>query len=71
MNNTTKDRRKRKNSAGQSMLEYMLLFAAVIAVLMVVLGPNGIMSQKLDATLDGSVDVIDKIADDFDRERYR
>jgi len=37
--------------SGQSMIEYILLFVAVIVVLIVAAGPSGIISNKLDESL--------------------
>ena len=50
-------------SKGQGMLEYILLFAAVIAVLLVVLAPRrGFVATAIDSALDTSVNAIEKMA---------
>ena len=41
-----------KNKKGQSTLEYIVLVTAVIAILLVFLGPNGIFRSRLNDTLD-------------------
>ena len=37
---------------GQSMIEYILLFAAVITILIVAVGPGGIFSSKIEESLE-------------------
>lgn len=59
-----------KRRTGQSMVEYMLLFAIVVVVLMAALGPNGFMGKKLGNTLDESVELIDTVADSIDTAKY-
>jgi len=41
--------------SGQSMIEYILVFVAVITVLLVALGPTGIFTQRFNESLDASV----------------
>ncbi len=43
-----------KNKKGQSTLEYILLVAAVVAVLVTFLGPGGTFSTNLGNTLEKS-----------------
>ena len=43
------------NQKGQNMLEYLLLFAVVIVVLLVFLSPGGFFSRSLDQSLDSSI----------------
>ncbi len=44
------------NQKGQNMVEYLLLFAGVVAVLLIALGPGGFASRAVDKSLDLSVD---------------
>lgn len=55
-----------KNHRGYLAVEYMLLFAAVIIVLMVALSPNGFFRNEIDASLNQSINGISIIAEDFD-----
>ena len=41
-----------KNKKGQSTLEYIILVTAVVAIILVFLGPTGIFRSRLNATLD-------------------
>ena len=41
-----------KNNKGQSTLEYIILVTAVVAVLLVFLGPSGIFRTTYNTTLD-------------------
>ena len=48
--------KKIKNSfSGQQMIEYILVLVGVVAVLLVALGPNGFMTEKIDESLDEAV----------------
>ena len=40
-----------RNKKGQSTLEYIILVAGVIAIIVVFAGPNGLFSQSLNRTL--------------------
>ena len=41
-----------KNKKGQSTLEYIILVTAVIAIILIFLGPSGIFRARLNQTLD-------------------
>ena len=41
-----------KNKKGQSTLEYIVLVTAVIAVLIIFLGPTGVFQNRVNQTLD-------------------
>ena len=44
------------NNKGQSMVEYLLLFAAVVAVLLIAVGPGGFVERAVDHSMDSSID---------------
>lgn len=44
---------------GQNMIEYILLFAIVVVVLLIVLGKNGVITTSIDESLDTAVDGIE------------
>jgi len=52
----TKKSQSRNYRLGQSMIEYMLVFVAIVAVLIVALGPGGILSGKIDESLNMAVE---------------
>ena len=56
MTRNFKKSRSTKNSLGQSMIEYILLFVAIIVVLIAAVGPNGILSKKIDQSLNEAVE---------------
>ena len=41
---------------GQSMIEYILVFVAVVVVLLVAVGPGGILSDKIDESLNEAIE---------------
>ena len=41
-----------RNRKGQSTLEYIILVSAIIAIILIFLGPSGIFQKRLNATLD-------------------
>ena len=43
------------NQKGQNMIEYLLLFAVVVAILLTFLSPGGFFSRALDRSLDSAV----------------
>ncbi len=43
-----------KNKKGQSTLEYIILVTAVVAIILVFLGPTGIFRSRLNQTLDSA-----------------
>ncbi len=49
--------------AGQSAVEYLLLFAGVVLVVIAVSNPNGILTKKLDQSLDTAVNGITTMAE--------
>ena len=55
-----------RNSKGQNMVEYLLVFAAVVAVLFVFLKPKGYFSKAMSDTMDQSVDLLNSVKDSFE-----
>jgi len=53
---------KLKNIFGQGMVEYMLLFAVVIIVILVAINPNGILTSSVDKVLDDAAQEIEDMA---------
>ena len=51
-----------KNLRGQNAIEYLLLFAIVVIVLIVALGPNGFISRAVDRSIDFSTNSINSMA---------
>lgn len=58
------------HQSGQNMVEYLLLFAAVIAVLMMALGPNGFLTRAVDNSLDQTSNIIDQVTDKIDVDKF-
>jgi ABC-type transport system involved in cytochrome c biogenesis permease component len=56
--------------SGQNMVEYLLLFAAVIVILMTALGPNGFLTKVVDNSLNRTSDIIDNMTNGIKVERY-
>ncbi|MFA5059287.1 MAG: class III signal peptide-containing protein [Candidatus Omnitrophota bacterium] len=54
---------KLKSKRGQSTLEYIILVTAVVAVLIVFLGPSGVLRPALDRTLGTTVNGMETMAD--------
>ena len=52
-----------RNKKGQSTLEYLILVAGVIAVLIVFLGPNGVFQPALNKTLASATNGMQNMAD--------
>ncbi len=54
-----------KKKKGQSTVEYIILVTAVLAVILIFLGPNGVFRQKYNETLstgtDGMVNMADRL----------
>ena len=48
----------KKNAPGQSTIEYIVLVSAVLAVLIIFLGPGGLMHQRVGETLNMAVNSI-------------
>ena len=44
------------NKKAQTMVEYLLLFAVIVAVLLIAIGPGGFISRSVDRSLDLSAD---------------
>ena len=42
----------KRSSIGQSMVEYLLLVTAVVVVLILAVGPNGMFTRRVDDTVD-------------------
>ena len=53
---------------GQNAIEYLLLFAIVVVVLLVALGPNGFFSRSLDTSIDLSTNSILNMAESINYE---
>ena len=54
-----------KNKRGQSTLEYIILVTAVIAVLLVFLGPSGVFQNVFNNTLSDVSGVMNKMANRY------
>lgn len=55
-----------KKRLGQSTMEYFIMVAAVLVVLLIFLGPNGLMRRRIDQTLDDSIEFMDAMVDNID-----
>jgi len=53
----------RKKDKGQSTVEYIILVAAVIAVLIIFLGPNGVFKNAFNATLSTGTNGMENMAE--------
>ncbi|MCK5214388.1 MAG: class III signal peptide-containing protein [Candidatus Omnitrophica bacterium] len=51
-----------RREKGQSTLEYIILVAGVVAILIVFLGPGGLFQTQLQTTLTDSTDDMDDMA---------
>ena len=51
-----------KNKKGQSTLEYIILVTAVVAIILVFLGPTGIFRSRLNQTLDSATNTMVNMA---------
>jgi len=54
--------RIRRKKRGQSTLEYLILVAGVIALLIVFLGPNGVFRTAFNTTLSTGTNGMDEMA---------
>ena len=56
---------KSKNTPnrGQSAIEYLLLFAAVVVVMYLGLNPNGFITKGINASLQMPVDLVEHMAE--------
>lgn len=52
------------NTSGQNMVEYMLIFAVVVIVLLVGFAPNGFITKSLNQTMNLSVVQLELMAED-------
>ena len=50
------------NNKGQNMIEYILLFSAVVVVVFLALAPNSFLTQAINRSLDLSVTGIESMA---------
>lgn len=50
------------NKKGQNTIEYLLIFALVIVVLLVALGPGGFMTQSINQAIEVSVNGFENMA---------
>ena len=55
-----------KSLRGQNAVEYLLLFAIVVIVLLFALGPNGFISKSVDRSIDFSTNSINRMAQSID-----
>ena len=53
---------KNKKRKGQSTLEYIVLVTAIIAVILVFLGPTGLFRSRLNQTLDTATNQMTNMA---------
>jgi len=51
-----------KNQKGQNMIEYILIFVAVILVILLAISPQGFYTQSVNKTLELSVNTIGSMA---------
>ncbi len=58
-----------KNKKGQSTLEYIVLVTAVVAALLVFLGPSGIFQSRLTNSLDITTNSMENMAARFAASR--
>ncbi len=56
------DAMQKRKKKGQSTLEYIILVAGVIAVIIVFLGPGGIFERRFNATLGSATDGMQNMA---------
>lgn len=57
------------HSKGQSILEYILFFAAVIVVLLVFLSPAGLFEKEIANSIDIAIEQIDLMVNNINFER--
>ena len=55
--------KQKSKKKGQSTVEYVLLFAAVIAILIVFLGPGGIFRETVDSAVNSGANELQTMAD--------
>ena len=51
MSENTKKSNSKNCCLGQGMVEYILVFVAIVVVVITVVGPGGILSKKIDQSL--------------------
>ena len=59
------------NAGGQNMVEYMLLFVAVILVFFIAMAPNDFFRNAVSDSLNASVDGIEAMTNKIDVNRYK
>ncbi|HBR14778.1 MAG TPA: hypothetical protein DD723_04440 [Candidatus Omnitrophica bacterium] len=52
------------NRQGQNIIEYVLLFAVVVVVLFVTLGPQGFFTQSINESLDQAITHLEAMPDE-------
>ncbi len=57
-----------KNHKGQSTLEYFIMAAGVIAVLVVFLKPDGVIRGRVDEVMTDSLDFMEAMVEDVESE---
>jgi hypothetical protein len=55
--------KKIKNQTAQNMVEYMVVFTAVLVVLILSLGPSGLITQQTEESIELAVNAIDAMAE--------
>jgi Flp pilus assembly pilin Flp len=56
---------KKKDETGQAAVEYMLIFAAVVVVIVLALNKQGFITVAVNKTLEVPIDLLADMADDF------
>jgi len=63
------DKRQIKKRKGQSTVEYIILVAAVLAVFLVFLSPDGVFTKSLNSTLNSMATGVDDMSDRMENSR--